>query len=276
MTQKIYVTQGTNRHVIKRIDSTSKTVDASFGVFGTLGTDNGSLNFPKGICLDSSNNVYIADRYNHRIVKLDSALNFIAVYSVITTIFEPLLLHFDGANIIIVGNKVNHLMVGKMNTSGVMAYANAVGTYIDVPMSITPATAANTFAITGVENNLLLTVDDTTSAFSTAVIQNITGQEDIKYTGGRRVGTDFFLNSGRKIMKVDSTYENNGDSDQISKPTLIIAPGKTSTLLVFDPKDRTILRYNQKMNFNETVFTDTGFAIETDAYDICDIVEADV
>jgi len=37
------------------------------GKWGSLGTEDGEFNYPKGIAVDSGGNVYVADTYNHRV-----------------------------------------------------------------------------------------------------------------------------------------------------------------------------------------------------------------
>ena len=45
--------------------------------WGSLGSDPGQLNQPKGLTIDGDNNVYVADEFNNRIQKFDSDGNFI-------------------------------------------------------------------------------------------------------------------------------------------------------------------------------------------------------
>ena len=46
--------------------------------WGSKGTGDGEFNYPEGISVDSSGNVYVADSFNHRIQKFDSNGKFIA------------------------------------------------------------------------------------------------------------------------------------------------------------------------------------------------------
>jgi tripartite motif-containing protein 71 len=48
--------------------------------WGSLGSDPGQLNQPKGLTLDDGNNVYVADEFNNRIQKFDSSGNFITQF----------------------------------------------------------------------------------------------------------------------------------------------------------------------------------------------------
>ena len=48
--------------------------------WGSLGSDPGQLNQPKGLTIDEGNNVYVADEFNNRIQKFDSNSNFITEF----------------------------------------------------------------------------------------------------------------------------------------------------------------------------------------------------
>ena len=67
----------TNNHRIRKIDSTGTiTTIAGTGTGGFAGdggaADQAQLNRPSGVAVDSAGNLYIADRNNHRIRKIDS------------------------------------------------------------------------------------------------------------------------------------------------------------------------------------------------------------
>jgi tripartite motif-containing protein 71 len=48
--------------------------------WGSLGSDPGEFNQPKGLTLDDNDNVYVADEFNNRIQKFDSDGNFITQF----------------------------------------------------------------------------------------------------------------------------------------------------------------------------------------------------
>jgi tripartite motif-containing protein 71 len=48
--------------------------------WGSLGSDPGEFNSPKGLTLDENDNVYVADEFNNRIQKFDSNGNFITEF----------------------------------------------------------------------------------------------------------------------------------------------------------------------------------------------------
>jgi len=60
----VYVTAPEYHRVVK-FDGTGKVL----AVWGTFGSDAGSLNTPSGIAVDSVGNVYVADSGNNRVVK---------------------------------------------------------------------------------------------------------------------------------------------------------------------------------------------------------------
>ena len=73
----------TNNHRIRKVDSAGVITTVAgtgerFGGFGTFSGDGGpaiqaALNGPSGVAVDGAGNLFIADRYNHRIRKVDSA-----------------------------------------------------------------------------------------------------------------------------------------------------------------------------------------------------------
>ena len=58
---------------IKKFDSTGTLLNT----WGSTGTGSGYFNFPTGIALDSSRNIYVSDMENNRIQKLDSSGNYV-------------------------------------------------------------------------------------------------------------------------------------------------------------------------------------------------------
>jgi len=71
----IYITDSDN-HLVRKIDSKSGEVtnvagngEIGFSPDGTPANE-ASLNYPSGIAIDSEDNLYIADTFNHRIRKV--------------------------------------------------------------------------------------------------------------------------------------------------------------------------------------------------------------
>src|SRR5665213_1602071 len=71
-----------------------------FAANGTLlaefSTTNPAFGFLNGIALDGSSNIYVADTYNFRVVKLDSIGTQIAIFN--TSNFPPLGITLDAGN----------------------------------------------------------------------------------------------------------------------------------------------------------------------------------
>ncbi|MGI0074135.1 MAG: SBBP repeat-containing protein [Nitrosotalea sp.] len=48
--------------------------------FGSLGSGPGQLNVPRGIAVDGSGNIYVADNRNHRVEEFDSSGKYVAEF----------------------------------------------------------------------------------------------------------------------------------------------------------------------------------------------------
>jgi len=79
----LYVSDFLN-HRIRKISSSGKvTTVAGSGIDGFIdGADTtAQFNYPRGITIDASGNIYVADSWNHRIRKIDAATNFVSTYA---------------------------------------------------------------------------------------------------------------------------------------------------------------------------------------------------
>ena len=65
----IYIADASNNRIQKWKEGSNSGVTVAGSAAGTSGATNSLLNNPKGIYLDASNNLYIADAFNHRIQK---------------------------------------------------------------------------------------------------------------------------------------------------------------------------------------------------------------
>lgn len=94
-------TTRTKRHVVKSFDVTNPTTPVflnSFGVIEVPGSDNSHLNLPWGVVRDTSNNAYVCDYDNHRIVKLSSSLTYNSSYDTELTIGNPSAIFLDSTS----------------------------------------------------------------------------------------------------------------------------------------------------------------------------------
>ena len=279
MANKIFLSQRSLRHVVKRLDA-SYAYDASFGVWQTLKIDNTGLNFPWMIATDGTY-IYVCDGNNQRIVKLTTALTWVASLDVSTTIGRPHAIMYDGVSSLYVAgiDVYRTISIGKIDVGTFLVTKNNLNIYAadsnDQPMGISKGFVAGTFLISGMVDLLNVTESGT---FSTAVPQSIAGEVGSRFYGNvMHTDGNLYLNKknnlGSFIEKVNSSYINVGDSDRISKASIYVFQGLSSSFLVYDNYNRKIIRYDQYMNYVEDVYTDTGTTIQLDAEDICGIIE---
>lgn len=289
MARKLYVLQATNRHFIKRLsaDVLPATYDgSSFGVWGVPGSGVDSLNFPRAVT-SSATNIFIADTGNKRIVKLDLNLTYVGEYDVSSTIGEPYAITYDNltGDIYIVGvyNYLN-VRIERITTAlisvKVSGNLNTPKTLWWRPNQIQRSWTTDTFIITGQNLDTYLTVESTN--FSALVTQPIIGEvttwPDV-FATTRYFGFYYdssvhfmFLNNGRRLLRSDETFTNTGDSDEISKDIRFASPLWTSTLGIYNVDVQSIINYDYNLNYVGEIFVDSGETIETDAYDVTDIM----
>lgn len=78
----VYVSDFLNQRIRKIFADGEVTTIAGTGSAGLVNGDHtiAKFNYPRGICLDKSGNIYIADSWNHRIRKIDS-LGIVSTYA---------------------------------------------------------------------------------------------------------------------------------------------------------------------------------------------------
>lgn len=272
MPTKIFMTQRTNRHIVKRLDSDVNPAvydNAFFGVYTIPGVTNSDLNFPKGVTCDTLGNVYICDTKNQRIVKLNSNLTFVAVYSTINTIGTPCAITFDSVtgDLYVVGVYAHiYARIQRLTTALVnVKYSgnlNAMNDLWQKPTGIVKY-ATDSLAVTGANLGLYLTTEQPLT-FTTFVQQSIIGE----YTRWPEIYTKtsydgivlhsngaLYLNDGKRLLKVDATtFTNLGDSDVISETLSTVKLGVNNTLLTYDVDNRKIVRYDANLNYVEDVY----------------------
>lgn len=293
MAYKTYLSQRTNRHAVKRLSSAvaPATYDSlSFGTWGIPGVTNSDLNFPWGVAADASDNIYVCDTNNKRIVKLDSSLAFVAAYDMTNTVGVPYSILFDSVSgDLYVAGVYGHLYVRIERITTALVQVRLSGNLNPMndlwfrPTAICPDFTAGNFIVSGANLDLFITTE--TTSFSTFVQQAITGEvtswPDVytttKFNGAiKHSNGDLYLNNGRKIIRVDSSYENIGDSNVIAKTITGLKEGQSGTMLTYDADAQKIVRYDADLNFVEDVYEDSGSVIATDAYDVMDFVEIDI
>jgi len=286
MALKLSVTQRTNRHVVKRLDSSVIPAvydSSSFGTFGTPGSTTSTLQFANGLAADGSNNVYVCDTENSRIMKLDSNLAYVAEYDTSTTLGRPYDIIFDSVSgdLYTVGvyNRL-HVRIERITTALVSVKVSGEltipGDMFDKPTGIAKGFGAGEFVVVG--HNFDLGITTETGTFSTPFTQQgITGEDPKRYKGIiQHTNGNLYLNDGRKLVKVDSSYINLGDSNKITKTTTLMTEAVNGDILLYNNDEQKIERYTAELNFKEDTFLDTGATIDIDAYDITGLIEKNV
>lgn len=271
MPNKIYVSQRTNRHIIKRLDSDVNPAvydSASFGTYKVPGVIDTTLNYPWGITADSSNNIYVCDTKNKRIVKLDSDLAFVDKYDTIPTVGEPYAIMYDSTtgSLYIVGVYAHiYIRIERITTALVQEKLsdnlNLMNDLWFRPTSIMRINPTD-FAVGGSNLGLFFTTEGTGfSAFSQQMIDGEYSRWPEIYTKVQYMGVikhsngNIYLNDGKRILKVDgSTFANLGDSDLISETLTILKEGVSNSLLTFDIDNKKIVRYDEDLNYVEDIY----------------------
>jgi len=280
MAIKYFFTRRTNRHTVSRIDA-SLSFENSFGTYGTLQTDNTGLNFPWGVANDPAGNIYVCDGNNQRVVKLTSALAYTSNVDVSGTVGIPYAIFYDTTNseLYVVGI-YNYLTISVARITTALSITKSDSDVYaadtnDQPMGISRGFGGSEFLISGGLD--LLSVTEGVSDFGTASTQAITGESGTKFVGHiKHSNGDLYLitegQDGSKIVRVDSSYENIGDSNVISKSAFCLAEDSTGRLLCFDSSSKSIVAYDQQLNYDSVIFADSGDTDSTDVeevYGIC-------
>jgi hypothetical protein len=311
MANKIYLTQRTNRHVVKRLDSTATpaTYDSAiFGTWGIPGSTSSTLNFPWGVTRDSSGSIYVCDTENKRIVKLDSSLAYLTSYDTSATVGVPYSIFYELAtnNIYVVGVELIYgaaVRIERLTTSFVQTLLSSnLGVIKDLsfkPVGICRGEAGKIWVV-GADLDIFETIESGSfSPFITrSIYREITTYPELftttRYNGiVHHSNGSLYVTNGRKIIRAlisisPAPFVNVGDSDFVSKTIYGLKEGVGGSLLVYCADSSTIynpvrgkhnqkiMRFDDDLNFVDDVYIDSGSAITTDAYEIMDFVEATV
>ena len=130
----LYIADSSN-HRIRKVDSSGNISTVAGNGTSGFGGDGGAataaqLNFPRGMALDGSGNLYIADRNNHRIRKVDSSGNISTVAGSATRgfsgdgaaatsarLWSPWDVAVDGSGNLYIADSSNH-RIRKVDSSG--------------------------------------------------------------------------------------------------------------------------------------------------------------
>lgn len=283
MNYRIYITQSTNRHIVKRLDSniTPALYDGvNYGLFG----EEGRLDFPTGIA-SNDDYIFICDYKNDRIIKFDKDLNFLSEY--LCNSYKPYLIFYDANytnDLYILGVVVNRSSI-KIERLSINLVSNKISDYIGtlhdglMPTGFCKSSNSTDILVTGCNNDILISTE-TYSTFTSLVNMTISGQIPQRYMGIVNSGNNIFLNDGTRIIKTDSTDYSNiiciGKSNVVSKTTSILKDAVNGTMFIVDEDLLRILRYDQNLNFVSEVYKHTGSTIALDANSIADFIEFDI
>jgi hypothetical protein len=276
MSANMFVVQRTHRHIVKRFDSTTYPIAYNGAYFGEFqsGLTDSMLNFPMALTVDASQNVYVCDTLNSRILKLNFDLQLITKYSTVNTIGKPYAIMIHNNFIYVVGiysdlylriEKFNNNLVSLINST------NLSDSVIGKQLSICKGFSSDTIFIAGASVDIYETTE--TTNFSQVIIRQIVGETRKIYTGIEISSGYLYLNDGTKIIKVNSLFENVGDSNKISKTVRCLRQDTRGNLLVYNVDRQSILSYDVNLNFVAELFINSGPFIGNDAYEIMDITE---
>jgi len=279
----LYVAQRTKRHVVKQLQSNvipAIYTGIEFGLYGEAGSDNTMLKFPQGITVNS-NNVYICDSLNSRIIKLvNSSLLYVSEYSTVTTIGRPyrIMIHDSGAGdcLYVVGvfnNDYTRIQKLDFNLVNIITSDNlhTIGGLKGQPIAICRGFDVNKILVVGAGLDVYETTES--ANFSMFINRSIIGELPQIYYGMVYHSNGYlYLNNGQRIIKVNSSYESVGASNKISKVVRWLKEDYNGDLLTYNVDRKKISKYDVNLNFVTDVYIDAGTSIDVDAYDISDIV----
>ena len=271
--RKAFVVQNT-RHVIKRVDLEqldNLLVDARYGEFHVPGID--KLNFAQS-AVRVGTNVFVADIENERIIKLDDTLGGpIASVDVSGTLGKPVVLTTDDTYIYCAGID-NKLTFGKYDLSLSEVFTDVVDLPVSRPKSISMGFNANELLVCDGQQKILELTDSGASV--SGVLQTITGEENSNFTSHILHSNGLvYASIGFRLVKIDDTYTNIGDSNLISRPIMIQSEINTD-IAIYDLQNRKVLIYDENFAFQSTSVESTGDDVNTDYEDVTTYIEATI
>jgi len=282
---RLFLVQRINRHVIKRLDSNVAPAIFDGEYYGIYG-EAGRLRFPSSVTTDGAN-IFVCDYKNNKVIRFDKQLNFIYSYDTALTMNDrPYLIYYDSATTDLYVLRVTanfwDMKLERLGYDNDGFTSKKVSDYLGkminglMPTAICRGFNSNEFLVCGLGNDIYKTTE-TVNSFSSFTNQSITGQDSVRYFGMIKHSNGYiYLNTGSQLIKVDSTFENVGDSDIIAKAISGLKETINSKLLIYNNDLLTILRYDVNLNFVEEVFKHSGSAIAVDAFDIVDFIEIDL
>jgi hypothetical protein len=287
MAYYIFATQRTNRHIVKKLasDVAPAMYVNSFGAFQVPGGTSSTLHNPWGI-VAASGGIFVCDSVNKRIVKLDNDLTYVSEYSTVNTIDEPysIMCDISSGDLYVVGVYNNRwVRVERLTTSlvsvRVSGNLHADGLLLYRPTGISKGFAAGSFLVVGANNDIFETIE--TASFSTFVTRAIVGETAAPYNSIiKHSNGNLYVNNGQKIIKVNSSFTNVGDSDYIAKSIFGLKEAAGNSILTYayasNSTPSTIIRFSENMYRIEDVYYTMGGTVDVDAEQIADFVELSI
>jgi len=282
---RIYVTQSVNRHVIKRLDSNiiPAVYDGQrYGIYGEIGR----LRFPSGVC-SNGENIFLCDYKNERVVRLDLALNFLEEYSTSLTVDKPYLIYYDSTttDLYVLGItqnfwncKMERLTINLDDEIESVKVSDFLGKFTDgqMPTAMCRGFDVNDFIVCGLGNDIFRTTEEA-ETFTSFTNQSIFGEDPIRYMGMiKHSDSNLYMNNGEKLLRVNSSFENTGDSNRLSSAMYGLIESIDNALVYYDAEALKFVKYDTDLNYVEDVFIDSGDTIELDAKFVVDFLELDL
>jgi YVTN family beta-propeller protein len=190
---------------------------STLGVTGVTGTDNSHFNYPTGVAVDSSGNLYVADQYNDRIQIFNSA----GVYNSslgVSGVFGSDNSHFDTPSDVAVDSSGNRYVadlyndrIQKFNSAGV--YNSTIGagfgsdnSHFDTPSGIAVDSSGNLY-VADQDNHRIQKFNSAGVYQSTLGVTGVTGTDNSHFDSPFGVTVD---SSG-------NIYVSDANNDRIQK-----------------------------------------------------------
>ena len=234
----VWVVDGGINNRIQKFDS-SGTYLSTIGTPGVSGTSNSHFNYPYGMALDSSGNIYVADEKNDRVQKFNSSGTYLLTISGLN---KPKDVAVDSSNNVFVTD-TNNQQVLKFDSSGtllstfVSGYGTANGQVIS-PWGIGIDSSDNVY-ITSLQNDRIQKFNSSGTWLMTLGITGSPGSANNQFNNPYGVDIDssgniYVADTGNnRIQKLDSSGNHlwtiggsyGTSNNQFSQPSYVTIDG---------------------------------------------------
>jgi len=301
----IVISQRTSAHIIKAYayDYLSPpTFVRSFGEFGVPGSNTSHLDFPWMIAKDSNGNIFVCDHENLRIVKLNSDLSWNSSYDTSSTIGRPCAMIYDNSvgDLYVIGihyhtiegdvmymyvniERLTTNLASLKFTKDIMGAGQRLeqrhGEMSYKPTGIVRGYDANELLIVGIRSKIYSAIEG--SSFSTVTEKSYSSHTRTRFMGVvKHPNGDLYLNTGKQILRFNSTFVNVGSSDFIDNVLYGLKVGPSGSLMIYNVGKSnstlhpgSIMRFDENLNLVETICVGSGLTVETNFDDVMDFIE---